>query len=1656
MLKKYAKVLSMMLMVAIVLTVAGCGGGGGGTSVVDDGGDNNTVTSIASLLSGGLDLSNISLSAPKYAAGDTTELTASFGYFDNAGNYQEVDTLPVVAGASSGLYNYSGTIETTVTKNLIIKVKNPALGYLPNVENVIPSVGNHEAVKVETVDNKTYKKANIIKQATRAGKEINIAEVLTKIPPTTLYKLDDADITAIANAFIAVIAAEETKLATMTEEKQEKFTTLKDKSFELSNQALEWIQNGEYDEDTAWEIYEAELKAWALKNHFTREEYYDVLNAKNTKFNSIVTLSGGAINVTLSDDDKNLINNAITDQTVQDVVITDEDVVNTISEKKTELASLTVDKVENPLDFITYSIYSLTEAVIEMTSNIDGDVNVDNLIDLTNKIVKLKQLTLSDAEIKAQLDVLQVEFQKVLDILFGELMYKACAPVYPDNPMTGIQYFFSGFDTEGGSFDGITTTNYDTVKAAYSDNPIWQYVEWDYEWDSNQQMDVKENVITMETAMKYIENSNDTPEQKYENLFGTDGFINIVSKEFQTGLNAMTSPLETEAGVTTMDKLQWGDATVAGTAANSLSKIFNYVFMFEIEEPMSFIGKDGDFTSRRRIIVKKLKESEFKTLNDDTYKYKMVDSATGTLMGYARLWKEDDSFMFEPDGAGDPYLMTAIYTVGAASQSDTWNAFIAENGTLGSWFDGNLNIDWSSISDGQTAPNIIDLLDAISAKTEFAGKKVMVSKNPWDFESDGDGNLRARFLPTEQLFEQKWLGKIAEAEGWLIPDQTADIATNIEAFNNPFYFVINSLWSDDEATDSQYFSDFWAKIYYDDSDKKYYLTAPDYDPTTNSGKLIGPSSTATETDYWTLDYYDAYIELGPNLFWGPDVVNGKVHQLFGMLIDLGGNTEKGENYLFKANEIYSPDYFQSNSATGSDSFPVVFTGAVIKDTGRSVNGYQYYEIKDPADAFMVFGGVKIPDTDTDTVAWFDAAATNKEMITVGDPGPGFDDDNVIQEAYAVWSEDYFQPVITVDETLTFDTAAGKPAWAKKEQYFGSMMDLEDLVCRKIDFSSGNDLMAQYGMYGDIIASSVMDMNGNTPLLDDQGATREVWLMNWRGDDPRVMDAFNSFYNNPPAGSIMIHMTPVDQNTPGILVQKNIIQEATDTTPAIYSVEVFGAPPEAEFSVDGQTAVYVDWETIAKYGYGLVGWMQPWDENTQQPSNFFADGFKKSPTETDMATNGYQIELNADNRMVVRVEDQGTGDINKMELRFDVWDDMFKLTGFNKEIISASGSQIAMYDSWFDMTIVDPRSFNELPTSEPATSDTPVDGAYGIYANNSMGGDGFMGTFKSFAWKVLNADGTRFDLMVKIDYVPEATTTNTDNQPWTFTFRMTPDVETIIYAKLMVGPVLVFDTTLTGWAFDTSQLAGDVDAAKVIFPELFATAPQSKTWTDYVYTKYDADGVATVDTTVSATSYSNFYGDMPMAEGMFETRYYDTTTTEPVLDYIQWFFAWDDMSQRLNFVKFSDFYDDQGATLISSYTGNEGTDEFIPGGLPVFDKWIADNSTMYEEWLGDAWYDNVNYHSVMRKTPDGLHWKTIIYDEEREWNDNGTQNDGSDDYESVEIAELHITWQRDDKGTTDKTDDSFSILSIEERVSEDPNTWDADGWSPKLVNKYLWK
>ncbi|MFA5479638.1 MAG: hypothetical protein WC337_06410, partial [Candidatus Muiribacteriota bacterium] len=452
---------------------------------------------------------------------------------------------------------------------------------------VIPFVKAGSVTKTEKITRETKFKTEIVKTAGNNATNLNIGEIISVIPPSTLSKLGENDIRAIVNAFVSVIERQNSIFSAKSTE----LTTLREKSFELSQEANERILSGEYDEDTSWEIYNHELLAWGLKNKLSRDEINQFVQVRN----NVVEISETGIQIKQYDGD-DLINADISEDAFDD---TDKD---KIGAKIAKLNDINISAYNSELDFIVYGLYNMTEAIMDM----DLGVDADRLIELTNNVNEIRG-TATSAEFAIHGEIVKYEFERIADVMFGELLYKAFGA--NEAAFESIQTFMALLDGDDQAFQdmdaGLLTYARNSVNGLSNHLVIDTWTEDSVEY---------EELEVMATIFNYISKSTATGATKFTVVENMVAVLNTFWNQFLTDQNLFNTSIRED-----------------------IATLFTYIFLFEIEKPLS-LTENGEPSYAGNVIPKRLQTPITKERGGVTYtyNYRLLNAATGNLVGYGR------------------------------------------------------------------------------------------------------------------------------------------------------------------------------------------------------------------------------------------------------------------------------------------------------------------------------------------------------------------------------------------------------------------------------------------------------------------------------------------------------------------------------------------------------------------------------------------------------------------------------------------------------------------------------------------------------------------------------------------------------------------------------------------------------------------------------------------------------------------------------------------------------------------------------------------------------------------------------------------------------------------------------------------------------------
>lgn len=267
MVRKSFPVCLVLALVAGMFLFTGCGGGGGDGDTVSpisptNPGTNEGTTTGTGSISGSVSSSSVSSSIRQAIRQAVTNGVANAkvtaGDYDGTGEF--VSFGKETTTDASGNYTLTGL--PTGRKNIIIRVVvATALDAEGFFEGVVPLIKEGETAAAPVIDPDTKKQAKIVKFAEKfdATFEVNLGEILSKIPPSILKGTTDAQIEQIAQAFVN---REKAQLQTFRDAglADDKFVAFREYAFQLQREINAGIAQGLYSTDDGWKLFDDQLR----------------------------------------------------------------------------------------------------------------------------------------------------------------------------------------------------------------------------------------------------------------------------------------------------------------------------------------------------------------------------------------------------------------------------------------------------------------------------------------------------------------------------------------------------------------------------------------------------------------------------------------------------------------------------------------------------------------------------------------------------------------------------------------------------------------------------------------------------------------------------------------------------------------------------------------------------------------------------------------------------------------------------------------------------------------------------------------------------------------------------------------------------------------------------------------------------------------------------------------------------------------------------------------------------------------------------------------------------------------------------------------------------------------------------------------------------
>ncbi|MCK9225259.1 MAG: hypothetical protein M0R46_16905 [Candidatus Muirbacterium halophilum] len=587
--RKTAKILSMAFILMFILAVAGCGGSSKSAPI--DPTVTSTISGLVTGVTGGTGAPiRLGPNRVQMKAGEFSGKKAIIAYYNNQGELIPITGInPVNLDGDKGSYNFTDVvIPESLRKNLIVKIYDETDKDF-FMANVIPYVKSGTTT-AETITPSTSNKALIVKAAAKQNKtsEINIAEILAKIPPSTLAKLNASDVEVITNAFIVVIANEKS-LATRLGFTTAQYTSLNDMAFQLSQEIMEGIENGKYpEEDKAWKIYEYKLRAWALENGYEESSVDSMLKAKKNEINKVATdISSGNI-------------------TINGKLVTFEEATKVKNAFNTMVND---NKIGSSLDLMVNEILRFKNRMVNAKNAFK--LTTLDLSKLQNKIdefvltIRSKNFSTPE-EAEQYMEIASKELEKLASIKLGEFILIGITDETKRNT------FISKIESD--VFVKINE-GMDTLLASKTTyNLIFSYADFGNEGYADL-LDIVENY------MEFAEGELQTKADNVKKLL--DDFASL----FKTAFNL----------VNTSQQLGW-----TPEQCNTMGELFVSMMVLDIEKPLPMMNVAGEgFGTWGRL-------KELSTPHTDTeypnesFPYEIVEPLTGARIAYARVYTPDD------------------------------------------------------------------------------------------------------------------------------------------------------------------------------------------------------------------------------------------------------------------------------------------------------------------------------------------------------------------------------------------------------------------------------------------------------------------------------------------------------------------------------------------------------------------------------------------------------------------------------------------------------------------------------------------------------------------------------------------------------------------------------------------------------------------------------------------------------------------------------------------------------------------------------------------------------------------------------------------------------------------------------------------------------
>lgn len=258
------KFYGLMLLLFSVFALTGCGGGGGSS---------NPIAANPPLLGNVIVegyVSNAPISGSIRAAAQNTLTLPMIGAIIQAGEYDAAGNFSPYAGAeglTDGTGRYSIIIPAIkkTRRNIIIRARL-LNAILEAVMPELPETGNGVA---PIIDENTKMQALLMREIAKKkavlaleGYDVNLADVLSRIPPDVLAGLTANELATIAETFLQREKARH-NFANALPADGEKIEQLRNFGFEQSRKIIEGIEAGIYSREEGWKLFDEMMRLQA-------------------------------------------------------------------------------------------------------------------------------------------------------------------------------------------------------------------------------------------------------------------------------------------------------------------------------------------------------------------------------------------------------------------------------------------------------------------------------------------------------------------------------------------------------------------------------------------------------------------------------------------------------------------------------------------------------------------------------------------------------------------------------------------------------------------------------------------------------------------------------------------------------------------------------------------------------------------------------------------------------------------------------------------------------------------------------------------------------------------------------------------------------------------------------------------------------------------------------------------------------------------------------------------------------------------------------------------------------------------------------------------------------------------------------------------------